>query len=154
MNSNIDFQSVVSVCLETVLFSSIEVSIISSQLYSLLAKIKTANCHISICILYMTSTLSKYEEKFPCTLYFFHIRACPLYTTLCSNHRSHGITFHQSYFGICCPKTEKPNAKKMMILLIFRCDCVILLQDSYIETILILCPVSLVDRYIIQICRG
>ena len=53
----------------------------SSQLYFILAKIKTT---IGV-YMYVTSSLSQYKKKFPCTSYFFHIRACPLYTYSMSN---------------------------------------------------------------------
>ena len=45
MNSNIDF---VSVCWETILFSSIEISYFSSQLYFFLATIKSEIWHIYV----------------------------------------------------------------------------------------------------------
>ena len=56
------------------------------------------------------------------------------------------ITFHQSYYeDLLLSKTKilGQYANKMMILLIFWCDCVILLWESHTETILILFPVSL-----------
>ena len=70
-----------SVCLETVLFSSIEVSIISSQLFSLLAKIKTANYHLYVyCIWRQHCQSMRKSSHAPCI--FSYKSMSPLYYSM------------------------------------------------------------------------